>query len=323
MNRLRESGELPVAARWRLAAAYHLAGQPEAARALMSKGAIQITPYRELGGTFGSDLRDKAMVLEALAIMGDAKQMAPLVREVSDALNRNTWLSTQETAYALLALARCAIGEKEKSDLSFTYAWNGAEAVAVTSKLPLAQRTLDPGSKRPEALLVKNRGTGMLFLRLVLSGLPAVGTEESASSGMELTVDYLTPEGKPLLPASLEQGTDFKVRVTVKNTGLRGRYEQLALTHIVPSGWEIMNRRMDVAARRVLPGIDYQDVRDDRVLSYFALNPGEAKTVEVVLNASYLGRFYLPLVAVEAMYDATLSAREKGRWVEIVAPGKE
>ena len=38
MNQLRERPSLPVAAKWRLAAAYQLAGQPEAARALASAG---------------------------------------------------------------------------------------------------------------------------------------------------------------------------------------------------------------------------------------------------------------------------------------------
>ncbi len=56
MNQLRERPSLPVAAKWRLAAAYQLAGQPEAARALASAGPPQVQPYRELGGTFGSDL---------------------------------------------------------------------------------------------------------------------------------------------------------------------------------------------------------------------------------------------------------------------------
>jgi uncharacterized protein YfaS (alpha-2-macroglobulin family) len=63
-------------------------------------------------------------------------------------------------------------------------------------------------------------------------------------------------------------------------------------------------------------------VRDDRVNTYFDLKAGESKTVEVGMNASYLGRFYLPMVTVEAMYDATLNARVKGQWVEVVAPGQ-
>ena len=47
--------------------------------------------------------------------------------------------------------------------------------------------------------------------------------------------------------------------------------------------------------------------------------PGEQIFFETRLNAAYLGRFYLPGTTVEAMYDATQHARQKGQWVEVVA----
>ncbi len=68
MNRLREKGEKSAEVAWRLAAAYVLAGQPEAARELVNGLTTEISDYRELGGTFGSALRDKAMILETLVI---------------------------------------------------------------------------------------------------------------------------------------------------------------------------------------------------------------------------------------------------------------
>ena len=72
-----------------------------------------------------------------------------------------------------------------------------------------------------------------------------------------------------------------------------------------PSGWEIRNLRLDnMESSRVKSQPEYQDIRDDRVYTYFDLKAGETKTVEMLLNASYLGRFYLPPVGVEAMYDA-------------------
>jgi hypothetical protein len=35
----------------------------------------------------------------------------------------------------------------------------------------------------------------------------------------------------------------------------------------------------------------------------------------VLLNATYKGTFYLPATTCEAMYDATINARQPGRWV--------
>src|SRR5262249_34998928 len=53
MNQLRERGELPVTAKWTLAATYKLAGQPEAARAVAAKTGVTVKPYRELAFTYG------------------------------------------------------------------------------------------------------------------------------------------------------------------------------------------------------------------------------------------------------------------------------
>jgi uncharacterized protein YfaS (alpha-2-macroglobulin family) len=75
---------------------------------------------------------------------------------------------------------------------------------------------------------------------------------------------------------------------------------------------------LDLARRRHPAEIEYQDVRDDRVYTYFDLAFGASQTVEVLAHASYVGRFYLPQVTVEPMYDASLNARTKGQWVEVV-----
>lgn len=321
MNQLRERASLPAAAKWRLAAAYQLAGQPEAARSLASGGPPSVEPYRELGYTYGSDLRDRAMVLETVVLLGLAEHVGPLVRSVSLALSKRDWLSTHETAYALLALSKAAGDARGDGATAFALEWDGAPATAVTSASPVVERRLEPGRAAPK-LVVRNTGQTTLYPRLVLSGLPSVGRETAAANGLALEVLYLTPDDKPLDPSRLEQGTDFKVVVKVKNPGVRGDYQQIALSHVVASGFEIRNDRLDPSRARAASAFDYQDVRDDRVYSYFDLKAGETKTVVVAANAAYLGRFYQPLITAEAMYDATINARVKGLWVEIVEAGR-
>jgi len=320
MNQLRERPTLPVAARWRLAAAYQLAGQPEAARALATGAPVTIAPYRELAGTYGSDLRDRAMVLEAVVLLDLAEHVGPLARGLSESLSKSAWLSTQETAYALLALAKAVSDPKGEAKTAFSFEWTGGGATAVTSASPVVERRLEFGKATPR-LVVRNTGTATLYPRLILSGLPPVGRETPAANGLALDVQYLLPDGQPLEVSRLAQGTDFRAVVKVTNTGVRGDYREIALSHVVASGWEIRNDRLDPSRARTTSPFEYQDVRDDRVYTYFSLKAGETKTVEVALNASYLGRFYLPMVTVEAMYDATINARAKGRWVEVVEAG--
>ena len=47
-------------------------------------------------------------------------------------------------------------------------------------------------------------------------------------------------------------------------------------------------------------------------------NKLETKTFKVLLNASYLGSYYLYGIQAEAMYDNDYFTRTKGRWIEVV-----
>src|SRR5690606_3710854 len=99
MNRLREETALTSTAAWMLAASYAVSGQQEAARALVEDLPVEAGPYRELGYSYGSGVRDKALILETLVLLGDRTKAFEVVKEISDALgNENVWMSTQETA---------------------------------------------------------------------------------------------------------------------------------------------------------------------------------------------------------------------------------
>jgi uncharacterized protein YfaS (alpha-2-macroglobulin family) len=158
-----------------------------------------------------------------------------------------------------------------------------------------------------------------LFVKLIKSGVPVEGTEIATQSNIKLNIEYLSPKGTKIDPTRLEQGTDFMAKVTVTNPGLRGHYEELALTQIFPSGWEIINTRLDDTDQYVKESAsEYKDIRDDRVMTYFDLGARASKSFIVMLNASYQGKFYLPALEVGAMYDNTIKANTAGQWVEII-----
>lgn len=321
MNRLREQPDLPDPARWRLAAAYHLAGQPEAAEALVNGANLAIEPYRELSNTYGSELRDKAMILETLVLMGHSASAQTVMEEIASALAADQWLSTQSTAYALIALARAVGIADQKQTTAFKYTWNDNSSHKVSSTFPVVQQALNTAAKERGTLQITNTSERLLYTRIIVSGMPAAGTETAAANRMSLKVGYFDLEGNRLDPVRLEQGTDLVVEVTVQNTGRAGTYEEVALTHIVPSGWEIHNPRLFTENGHEPSQIDYQDIRDDRIYSYFDIDQGESKTFKVLCNASYIGKFYLPMISVEAMYHGAINARLPGRWIEVVPPG--
>ncbi|MFI0427447.1 MAG: hypothetical protein ACH34V_10875, partial [Flavobacterium sp.] len=92
----------------------------------------------------------------------------------------------------------------------------------------------------------------------------------------------------------------------------------VALSQIVPSGFEIMNSRYTDFGSYAENKADYIDIRDDRTQFYFGIRAGETKTFTLLLNATYLGKYYFPGVQCEAMYDNNYLARTKGKWVQIV-----
>jgi uncharacterized protein YfaS (alpha-2-macroglobulin family) len=189
------------------------------------------------------------------------------------------------------------------------------------------------------ALSIHNTSSRALFVTVATRGVPETGTEDAASSGLALEVTYTDETGAPMDVKQVAQGTDLIAHVEVRNTGLL-RIDNMALTQIFPAGWEIHNDRLDggsAAGERPksdqprglwsIPDgsrdatqaqVDYTDIRDDRVMQYFGLRPGESIGFTTRLNAAYRGRYYLPSVLVEAMYDATKNARTRGQWIEVV-----
>ncbi len=318
MNRLREQPNLSMQARWRLAAAYVLVGQPEAAKKLIANLTTAIKPYKEMSYSYGSDDRDRAMILETMSLMNQRNKAIPVMKQVSKALSSNRWMSTQTTAYCLIAMAEFAGTNGTSKTLSFTYNI-GKGSLNASTKMPVSQIDIPIKGTTPGKVFVKNNGKGIVYVRLSLNGIPEAGKETAVSENLTMKVRYLSMNGKPIDITQLKQGTDFMAEITIQNPGIIGDYKEMALTQIFPSGWEIHNVRMDETTNVHEADIPtYRDIRDDRVNSFFNIYRNKTKTYRVLLNAAYQGKFYLPAVSCEAMYDHQIRARTTGQWVEVV-----
>lgn len=337
MNRLQEKGGLSLVAQWRLAAAYQLAGQPEMARTIGKDLGSTVGAYRELGHTFGAPTRDESLILECMAILNQRSRGMGIAKKISKTLSSGRYLSTHETGYALLAMSRYSGYSQDKS-MKFQFRMNGGEWQTVDTKKPIFKIEWDAKGKPDFKVEVKGLSESILNIRTVAQGIPITDKRLEAQNGLRMDVTYTDLDGNQIDVSELEQGTDFVAEVTIENPGQNGDLDELALTQIFASGWEIHNSRLD--------GIDwgsdvaqpeYQDIRDDRIYTYFDLGDGHSrgwwyyykrreepteKTFRVLLNATYLGRFYLPTVYCEAMYDESISARKPGQWVNVVQPGE-
>ncbi|HEY4788923.1 MAG TPA: hypothetical protein VIH57_22895, partial [Bacteroidales bacterium] len=320
MNRMKEIANLSVSAAWRLAAAYALAGQPEVGKQIIAKMGSEIKSYARFNSTFGSIERDQAMMLETLTLLNNKTDAFAFVKKVSAALSSDSWLSTQTTAYGLLAVSKFVENEKASREIQFSYSGGGKIGVKVASHVPVVQIDLNARRAGSASVSVNNTGKGMLFVRVVTEGVPETGPENPYENSLKMNVVFKNSNGGSIDISKLEQGTDFIAEVTVKNL-YNSTVTNLALRQVFPSGWEIGNDRMDNEGAVSGEGnsFTYQDIRDDRVYTFFDLGNGYSKTFRIRLTAAYVGRFYFPGTLCEAMYEPGVNAFMPGKWVEVVS----
>lgn len=322
MNRLRENNKISAQAKWRLAAAYAQTGRVEVAEELINALSTTVKDYRELSYTYGSGLRDEAMILETLVAIKDYERAGKVARSISKQLSSGRWYGTQTVAYSLLSIGKLVGNTAVGKSYAFTYQTGNQAAQDAGSTTPIMNLDIPVDGNPNKSLTITNNSEGILYATLILNGQPMIGEETAANEDLNMEVQYLTLGGETLDPERIPQGTDFVAQVTVANPGNRGiSYEEMALTQVFPSGWEIMNTRMtniDRFKNAAIP--EYQDIRDDRVHTYFDIGRKKKQTYVVQLNAAYQGKYYLPAVSCSAMYDNTIYARETGQWVEVVAP---
>ena len=320
MNRMKEQPGLSIQAKWRLAAAYALTGKMKPAGELVYNAETTVIPYSSMNLIYGSSDRDEAMILETLILMKRDRDALQQAKKVSQNLAQENWFSTQSTAFALMAMGRLA--EQLSGTLDFTWNWNGKQQPAVKSAKAVFEKEIAT-SPKSGTVSVKNQGKGALSVDLITRTQLLNDTLPAIADNIRLDVKYTDMAGSPISVEDIRQGTDFMSAVTLSNISGTSDYSNLALTHIIPSGWEIYNERMIVpevsssstneanVPESSAGKYTYKDIRDDRVLTYFDLRRGESKTFTVRLQATYAGNFILPAIQCEAMYDAAVQARTK------------
>ncbi|WP_290703029.1 MG2 domain-containing protein [Amphritea sp.] len=303
-----------------LSLAYLYAGQDDVAMTLIGDGLSDKSTYDVNSPSFGSALRDKALFLILYANIAEPMEAATLADEIADQLADDRWHSTQTTAYALVALANYQqIYKQSKTD-------NHDDSVEVVlqqagnkEKLQVSRQVkesmLQSGSDTAKQATIRNNGESPVWLTLTQTGIAKPGSEQTYAEGLQLNVRYLNNEGDEVDIARLPQGSNFTAQLQLSNK-TQGEISNVALNFRAPSGWQIDNERE--ACTEAACQFDYIDIRDARASAYMGLKAGEQKTLSLQLNASFVGRYYLPAISASAMYNDNLKAQLKGLSVEVI-----
>jgi len=297
MNRLIETANISLQARWRLAAAYAVAGKAEAARQLIENSVISIAmPSNGLGDTWWSQLRDQAMILDALVEIGQMDKAVELARDVAKSFSPRG-ASTQEVAWvscSMSALAK-AVGTSV-AKVSFYQKENAIESIQGGNSIIQKQLDFSAGEVH-----VNNQANTSIYTHVTLRQRADIHAKvQPNAKGVKVSVEYQSLDGKPVQIENLKQGAEFRAVITVNELTGTTSSESMALTFTASSGWEIWNDRLFAGAE---DNGEYRDIRDNEVRWYFTLRSGGSRQFSVRLQAAYQGSFHLPEILCEDMYN--------------------
>jgi uncharacterized protein YfaS (alpha-2-macroglobulin family) len=316
MNRLREDKSLATAGRWFLAGAYAEAGRPEAAWEMIDvRNTNPTEDFRRF--TYGDQTRDRAMLLLCMIRLNDQNNIFELYKRIATSLNSEEWMNTQTTSFALIAVSK-TMEKMNASQKGLAYSVSVSnEATRNVKTTALLSTALTTDLLNEKRVTIKNTSASPVFVNYYTEGIPKAGQSVKTDRNLETSVKFISKDKTPVDVTKMKQGTDFMAVVKVRNTSTED-ISECALTFQVPSGWEIRNTRLfNQTTATNEDSYDYRDFRDDKVLTYFNLKKGESKTYLVILNASYLGKYYFPNIQSEAMYDKNYLSVIPGRWVEV------
>jgi alpha-2-macroglobulin len=334
MNQLRESKlkELDNVQKWLLAAAYQLDGLPDKVNDIIKNAGTDTKDYAAFTETFGSGLRDKAMILDALVILKKFDKADALTRDIAKYISATTWYSTQTIGYSLVSMGKYMAEltkNQKKSMIKGTIVYPDGTKVPFSTDKTVSFAVKKGFGQNIEVLLANESTVKKAYLNLAWNGVPLKQVAVDESKNLTLTVKWYDDKGSIMDPTELKQGTTFWGHFHVKNVSAIPSVKEIALVQILPSGWEIENVRLlgeslpPWAASLVVNKEDYLDIRDDRVMWFFDLYEDHSTLHNemdfvIKLNTVTLGEFDLPPTLAEAMYNDNFKAVKAGNKVKVV-----
>ncbi|MDT8325415.1 MAG: hypothetical protein RRA94_14980, partial [Bacteroidota bacterium] len=290
--------------RYLLAGAYGLAGKWSTYHKTLPEMFRAELPVRETGGSFDSELRANAIMLNVLLEVDPGNRQIPdILRWIAN--RAENMHSTQETAFVMLALGKAA-RRSASSDMTVSVFVDGRKRATYDGgSLRLDEK--DIGSGR---VTLKATGSGEVYFFWSAEGVKRDGriVEEDANMRVRRSYhDYRT--GRPVDPSQFRQGQLLVCRIALSGEGRS--VENVAVTDMLPAGCEIENARLraSTALGWTVPfplDVEYIDIRDDRVILFTSLDGAKTREYLYMLRVVNAGRFALPPIAAEAMYDPAI-----------------
>ncbi|MCT4716727.1 alpha-2-macroglobulin family protein [Enterobacteriaceae bacterium H18W14] len=254
---------------------------------------------------YGSDLRDKAMMLSLLEenkILPE--QQNQLLLELSNLAYSQRWLSTQESNALFLAGRNWQTAKGDwQAQASFSpRSLNGDKAV-----------TRNLTGEQLSALQLTNTGTSNLYLRLDSAGYPQQAPAPY-SNVLHVERHFLDAKGNSKSVSALKSGELVMVWLDVwadKNV------PDALVVDLLPAGLELENQNLSDSSASLADSsnevqgllnqmqqadIQHLEFRDDRFVAALPLSEGQHATLVYLARAVTPGTYTVPVPQVESMY---------------------
>ncbi len=286
-----------------LAGSYALAGD--------MKSYSEILPYefnvensvRESGLFFNSPVRGTAIALNVLAENDPENLQIPVILKYLGG-NKENIRSTQDRAWVFLALGKLARKNAGNNIMVSVYdAENN-----LLGKFDSKSANNFGSVVNSDKVTIKVEGKGRVYYFLNSEGISKTADVEESDNLISIRREFVDYRTGRKIRDTFTQGQLVKVRIKVKNS--LGELDNLVITDMIPSAFEIENPRLAKENRSNKSSlyVEHEDIRDDRLILFTSMSNKTEKEYEYLVRVVNSGSFVLPAISVESMYNPEISS---------------
>ncbi|HNW55098.1 MAG TPA: hypothetical protein PKN21_12555, partial [Bacteroidales bacterium] len=236
--------DLTSESRYLLASAYMLAGDVKSFRSVLPKVFGTERAISEFGRCYASYLRDRSLALNALLeVDPNNPQVNELLKGISIELKNGRYYSTQESAFALLAIGKHA-RKAAAANITAQVTVDGKNVGTFNNKD--MQLALGINNK---SVTIAAKGTGSLYYYYEVSGIKLTPNLSDKDNHLKVRRRFLDRNGNSLNGNTFNQNDLLVVEITAQSESGTA-VDNVAITDLLPACFEIENSRL-VAEREM------------------------------------------------------------------------
>jgi uncharacterized protein YfaS (alpha-2-macroglobulin family) len=317
-----------------LKAALYIAGDHRYEKDLKAVDTSPIVDVRINSWSFYSDRRRRGLMLSIFVDLFKTDPAGePLAQRVAEMLGGQQgyyyYYNTQELVWGVSGLGKWVTGMGAKGTPAGTLVADGVTINPRAAKHKTSDKawSLIRASEYHQLTLDVPAQAAGSWLVISSDGVRPGSDYKTGGNGMSVTRTYKDPGGNTIDPAAgqLKLGDLVFVQIQLANTS-SVYIQNVALVDRLPAGFEVENPRLGRSTKADWIKDDdqwateFMNLRDDRLEAFGTLAPKSSRTITYTVRAVTSGTFAIPPVEAEAMYDATLWARDKGGTAVIGGP---